>query len=130
MLCLACGGGHQSIAFALLDANVTVFDLSEDQLNRDREAATRFNVDVKIVQGDALDSDQSEPTKIARSLALRAINHAAALRSLRRCQEYIPRPTAKLRTFAVRDLCSITELISVLIRAPGLLEIQRDGVHI
>ena len=28
VLCLACGGGQQSAAFALLDANVTVFDLS------------------------------------------------------------------------------------------------------
>ncbi len=52
VLCLACGGGQQSIAFALLNANVTVFDLSDAQLNRDREAAARFNVDIKIVQGD------------------------------------------------------------------------------
>jgi 2-polyprenyl-3-methyl-5-hydroxy-6-metoxy-1,4-benzoquinol methylase len=58
VLCLACGGGQQSIAFALLNANVTVFDLSEGQLNRDREAADRFNVDIKIVQ-DLLDQFSS-----------------------------------------------------------------------
>jgi ubiquinone/menaquinone biosynthesis C-methylase UbiE len=52
VLCLACGGGQQSIAFALLKANVTVFDLSEAQLNRDREAAAHFNVHIKIIQGD------------------------------------------------------------------------------
>jgi ubiquinone/menaquinone biosynthesis C-methylase UbiE len=55
VLCLACGGGQQSIAFALLKANVTVFDLSEAQLNRDREAAAHFNVDIKTVQGDIQD---------------------------------------------------------------------------
>jgi 2-polyprenyl-3-methyl-5-hydroxy-6-metoxy-1,4-benzoquinol methylase len=54
VLCLACGGGQQSIAFALLEANVTVFDLSEAQLNRDREAA-HFGVDIKILQGDIRD---------------------------------------------------------------------------
>jgi 2-polyprenyl-3-methyl-5-hydroxy-6-metoxy-1,4-benzoquinol methylase len=46
VLCLACGGGQQSIAFALLEANVTVYDLSEAQLQRDREAATYFGVDI------------------------------------------------------------------------------------
>src|SRR5918994_1716320 len=55
VLCLACGGGQQSIAFALLNANVTVFDLSEAQLSRDREAAAHFNVDIRIVQGDMRD---------------------------------------------------------------------------
>ena len=55
VLCLACGGGQQSIAFALLKANVTVFDLSEAQLDRDREAAAHFNVDIKTLQGDMRD---------------------------------------------------------------------------
>ena len=60
VLCLACGGGQQSVAFALLRANVTVFDLSEAQLNRDREAAAHFNVDIKILQGDMQDLSQFE----------------------------------------------------------------------
>ena len=38
VLCLAGGGGQQSAAFALLGANVTVVDLSEEQLHRDRES--------------------------------------------------------------------------------------------
>ena len=46
------------LAFALLRANVTVFDLSEAQLNRDREAAAHFNVDVKTLQGDMQDLSQ------------------------------------------------------------------------
>lgn len=55
VLCLACGGGQQSVAFALLGANVTVFDLSDAQLRRDAEAALHYGVDIKIVEGDIRD---------------------------------------------------------------------------
>ena len=55
VLCLACGGGQQSVAFALLGANVTVFDLSEAQLQRDAEAAKHYGVNIRIVQGDMRD---------------------------------------------------------------------------
>lgn len=55
VLCLACGGGQQSAAFALLESNVTVFDLSEAQLQRDAEAAAHYGINVKIVQGDIRD---------------------------------------------------------------------------
>lgn len=55
VLCLACGGGQQSAAFALLGARVTVFDLSEDQLRRDREAAAHYGVHVRTRQGDMRD---------------------------------------------------------------------------
>jgi ubiquinone/menaquinone biosynthesis C-methylase UbiE len=55
VLCLAGGGGQQSVAFALLGANVTVFDLSETMLQRDRETAARYNRPLTIVQGDMRD---------------------------------------------------------------------------
>ena len=55
VLCLASGGGQQSVAFALLGANVTVFDLSETQLQRDREAAAHYGVQINAVQGDMRD---------------------------------------------------------------------------
>lgn len=55
VLCLAGGGGQQSAAFALLGANVTVFDLSEMQLQRDREAAAHYGLEVATVQGDMRD---------------------------------------------------------------------------
>ena len=55
VLCLACGGGQQSAAFALLGANVTVLDLSESQLERDREAARHYNIDIITLQGDMRD---------------------------------------------------------------------------
>ena len=55
VLCLAGGGGQQSVAFALLGAEVTVFDLSPDQLRRDREAAAHHGVPVTTVVGDMRD---------------------------------------------------------------------------
>ncbi len=55
VLCLAGGGGQQSAAFALLGANVTVFDLSETQLQRDRDTATHYGTTVTTVHGDMRD---------------------------------------------------------------------------
>ena len=55
VLCLAGGGGQQSAAFALLGANVTVLDLSDAQLERDREAAAHYGVSMSTVQGDMRD---------------------------------------------------------------------------
>lgn len=55
VLCLASGGGQQSVAFALLGAQVTVFDLSDAQLQRDREAVAHYQVEIEMVQGDMRD---------------------------------------------------------------------------
>jgi SAM-dependent methyltransferase len=55
VLVLAGGGGQQSIAFALLGARVTVIDLSDAQLARDREAAAHHGVEVRTVEGDMRD---------------------------------------------------------------------------
>lgn len=55
VLCLASGGGQQSAIFSLLEANVTVFDLSETQLSRDKEAADHFGKTLTIEQGDMQD---------------------------------------------------------------------------
>ena len=55
VLCLAGGGGQQSAAFALLGAAVTVFDLSEAQLQRDREAAVHYRASIQTLQGDMRD---------------------------------------------------------------------------
>lgn len=52
ILCLASGGGQQSVAFALLGAEVTVFDLSDRQLERDRAAAAHYGVTLHTLQGD------------------------------------------------------------------------------
>lgn len=55
VLCLAGGGGQQSAAFALLGASVTVFDLSEAQLERDRAVAAHYGLPITAVQGDMRD---------------------------------------------------------------------------
>ena len=58
VLCLASGGGQQSAGYALLGADVTVFDLSAAQLERDRAAAAHYGVRVATVQGDMRDLSQ------------------------------------------------------------------------
>jgi 2-polyprenyl-3-methyl-5-hydroxy-6-metoxy-1,4-benzoquinol methylase len=55
VLCLAAGGGQQSVAFALLGAHVTVVDLAEGQLERDREAAAHYRVSIQTLQADMRD---------------------------------------------------------------------------
>src|SRR3712207_4397567 len=55
VLCLAGGGGRESAAFSVLGARVTVFDLSEEQLERDRRAAAHYGFEVETVRGDLRD---------------------------------------------------------------------------
>lgn len=55
VLCLASGGGQQSAALGLLGAQVTVFDLTETQLQRDRDAAAHYGLQVRTLQGDMRD---------------------------------------------------------------------------
>ncbi|RIK51707.1 MAG: hypothetical protein DCC57_10560, partial [Chloroflexi bacterium] len=55
VLVLAGGGGQQSIAFALLDAEVTVYDLSDAQLAQDRQAAAHLGITLNLVHGDMRD---------------------------------------------------------------------------
>ncbi len=55
VLCLASGGGQDSVAFGLLGAAVTVLDLSDAQLTRDREAAVHHGFRVETIQGDMRD---------------------------------------------------------------------------
>jgi len=55
VLCLANGGGQASVAFGLLGAEVTVLDLSDVQLARDRQAALHHGLTVESVQGDMRD---------------------------------------------------------------------------
>ena len=52
VLCLAAGGGQQAPILAALGAKVTVLDLSEKQLQRDRDIAAAQGLDIKTVQGD------------------------------------------------------------------------------
>ena len=55
VLCLAGGGGQQSAAFGLLGARTTVFDLTAGQLDKDRQVAAHYGLELTIVQGDMRD---------------------------------------------------------------------------
>jgi ubiquinone/menaquinone biosynthesis C-methylase UbiE len=55
VLVLAGGGGQQSVAFALLGAEVTILDLSDAQLEQDRLAADQLGVTLNVVHGDMRD---------------------------------------------------------------------------
>jgi SAM-dependent methyltransferase len=55
VLCLASGGGQDSAAFGLLGADVTVLDLSDVQLERDRQAADHHGLTVTTLRGDMRD---------------------------------------------------------------------------
>jgi len=52
ILCLASGGGQQSPIFAAAGANVVSFDLSEEQLKKDKIVADQNNLTLNAVQGD------------------------------------------------------------------------------
>ena len=63
ILSLAGGGARQGPLLAAAGAHVTVFDLSERQVERDRDVAARENLNLTTTVGDmrdlsALDSDQ------------------------------------------------------------------------
>jgi len=55
VLCLASGGGQQSVAFTLLGARVTVADLSAAQLEQDEIAARHYGLTIKTLQADMRD---------------------------------------------------------------------------
>lgn len=52
VLCLASAGGQQAPILAAIGAEVTVMDLSIEQLNKDREVAKRDSLNLATVQGD------------------------------------------------------------------------------
>lgn len=55
VLCLAAGGGQQSVVFGLLGAEVTVVDISDAMLEGDQRAAHHYGYAVRTVQADMHD---------------------------------------------------------------------------
>ena len=60
VLCLAGGGGQQSLAFALLEARVTVVDFSAAQLEKDKLAAAKFDKKIQLIKADMRDLSMLE----------------------------------------------------------------------
>lgn len=61
VLCLAGGGGQQSVAFGLNGARVSVFDISPGQLEHDRQAARFYKYEVSTFEGDMRDLNVFAP---------------------------------------------------------------------
>lgn len=55
VLALACGGGQQGVLLSAFGAHVTVFDISEKQLQQDATIAKREGLTLVIEQGDMRD---------------------------------------------------------------------------
>lgn len=55
VLCLASGGGQQSIGFTLLGATVTVVDFSQQQLEKDRLVAKEYGKHIRVIKSDMRD---------------------------------------------------------------------------
>lgn len=55
VLCLASGGGQQAPVLAAAGANVTSYDLSDVQLEKDRFVAERDHLNLRCIQGDMSD---------------------------------------------------------------------------
>jgi 2-polyprenyl-3-methyl-5-hydroxy-6-metoxy-1,4-benzoquinol methylase len=55
ILCLASAGGQQAPVLAAAGANVTVFDISEKQLDQDRMVAKRNQLAINTIHGDMCD---------------------------------------------------------------------------
>lgn len=51
VLCLASGGGWQSILYGVAGANVTVLDVSDSMLELDRREADRRGLNIRTIQG-------------------------------------------------------------------------------
>ena len=52
VLALAAGGGQQGPVLSAFGCGVTVLDISERMLERDREASELYGLDIKCIQGD------------------------------------------------------------------------------
>ena len=52
VLALAAGGGQQGPVLSAFGCGVTVLDISEHMLERDREASELYGLDIKCIQGD------------------------------------------------------------------------------
>ena len=60
VLCLASGGAQQGPILAAAGATVTVFDLSDEQLEQDKFVSERDGLDLRTVQGDMTDLSMFE----------------------------------------------------------------------
>ncbi len=97
VLCLAASGGQQSAAFGLLGARVTVLDLSENQLARDRETAARYGFPVATEQGDMRDLSRFPDSSFDIVWLAHGINFVPDARAVIREASRVLRPAGLFR---------------------------------
>ncbi len=97
VLCLAASGGQQSAAFELLGATVTVFDLSENQLAKDRQAAQHDGIHVETVQGDMQDLSAFPPDSFDVVWLAHLINFVPSATTVISEMSRVCRPTGRVR---------------------------------
>jgi SAM-dependent methyltransferase len=94
VLCLASGGGQQSVGFAMLGARVTVVDLSPSQLARDVEAAKYHRLAIRTVQADMRDLSALEAAGFDLVCHPYSINFVPDCRPVFRAVARVARPGA------------------------------------
>lgn len=82
VLCLASGGGQQSIAFALLGAKVTVVDFSAQQLEKDRLVSEQYGIDIRIIKSDMSDLIQFSDEEFDVVYQPYSINYISSIEKL------------------------------------------------
>ena len=123
VLCLAGGGGQQSVAFALLGADVSVLDLSDGQLAQDREAAAHYGLEVSTHQGDMRDLSRFEDGAFDIVWHPYALNFVPDCRVVFREVARVLRPGGlyhfgAANPFAAKSAAARTGTSSVLTRVP------------
>ncbi len=106
VLCLAGGGGQESVAAALLGADVTVLDLSGAQLQRDREAAAHYGVVPRIEQGDMRDLSRFDSASFDLVLHPYALNFVPDARAVFQQVARVVRPGGGYRVMCANPFTS------------------------
>ena len=70
VLCLASAGGQQAPVFAAAGANVTSFDISDEQLRRDKLVAQREGLFIRTEQGTMTDLSRFDDESVRLSSLL------------------------------------------------------------
>ncbi len=99
LLCLAAGGGTHGPLHAVAGGQVTIVDLSEQQLQLDREIANRYGLDLRTIQASMDQLDQLEDDAF----------------------DCVLQPVS---TCYVRDLGRVYDEVARILRAGGLYIVQ------
>ncbi|MEM1325741.1 MAG: class I SAM-dependent methyltransferase [Bacteroidota bacterium] len=105
VLCLASGGRQQSVAFALLDAEVTIVDFSEEQLKKERLVSQIYDRAIRIVKSDMRDLSQFEVAEFDIVYQPHSIN-------------YVP------------DILTVFDAISRVLRPGGLYDLMLHNPYV